>query len=1025
MPNLEIMMFKKIFITGFFLLAQQYLFAQQSSFVTLNPNGTLNYAIDAKGGSIPDFSAVGYHRSDAELPYIDVVKTVNAATSGSSQEVIQDAINEVALLPLNANGFRGAILFKAGTYLIPGIIIVPVSGIVLRGEGENSNGTKWVATGAGQRTLLEFSGEGSRVNSNTTRSDITDSFVPVGTYSFNVASTTGYNVGDEIVVGRPGTDQWIQDLKMDVIENVNGPEAQWKASEYDLYFEREITKIEGNKIYIDNPIVQEMEPKYGGGYIAKYSYPGRISEVGVEYIRFESEYANDTDEDHGWVAVKFSGVQHGWAKNIIARYFGYAAVHISGNSKYITVKDSKCLDAKSIIMGSRRYSFNIAGRAQLNLVSGCYATEGRHDFVTGARTGGPNVFHNSSSINAHSDVGPHQRWAIGTLYDNISTEAVINVQDRGPGGGNGHGWTGVTQVLWNCSSSKRISVQSPWVSGKNYAIAVQGTKYAGSYFTNRPDGEWELRNSNITPSSLFEAQLTARRKTLAPATLNSFYGELINNQIKLKWATSAENSLTSFVILHSTDNTTYTGIATVNSTNNSFGDSYSFTHTGIVTGNNFYQIKLLRNGAETILPYVITVSGTDVDASVLFKQDFNQGAFVQDYGQTGSPNKIFFDAIGVTLGTGGASASASLSNANIVFEKQESGSSTGISYLARTTDIGSANQLLMIKFDMEVVTSATATSGIQFLIGEGLSPDGSIETEANKLFSRLNFNLGASDFKVRANANTTASKSYSGKQTIRWYINGTSVGRVYTGPDSQVYSLGAKEYNVWVGNEKQYSANISASNPDVAIKNFKLLLTGGPSVCNFHDLEITQLDTALPVSMNFFTAKLQNKGALLQWQTLSEQNNSHFEILRSIDGIDFKKIGTERGFGNTQKATNYSFSDYALAGGVNYYKLKQVDFNGNSEEYGPVSVNNTLKKQGMTVSVSAEGTIYVNYTSEKAQSVELHITDLLGREVYSTILFLEEGTNRKVLQQTMTYSKGLHIASLKVGEMVYKTKFIN
>lgn len=480
--------------------------AQESSFIKSDPDGTLTYIADDKGNIIPDFSGVGYRRGDVDLPKVPVVKTVRPVAEGSSQQVIQAAIDEVSKKPL-INGFRGAILFKKGTYNIPGTIYVRTSGIVLRGEGDNlTDGTKWVATGKGQRTLLEISGSGTRSVIANTKVEITDNFVPVGTFSFHVSSTSGYKVGDNILLTRPGTEAWIHDLKMNQIEGATEKE-QWKPNQYNLYYERVITKIEGNRIYIDNPIVMEMEKKYGGGYISKYNYKGRITDVGVESIYFESEYMYDTDEDHGWVAVKFSGIENAWARNITSRYFGYSCVFISGSAKYVTVKDSKCLDAKSKIKGSRRYSFNIAGRAQLNLVTGCHTTEGRHDYVTGGRTAGPNVFHNCTAVNAHNDIGPHQRWATGTLYDNLRTDGVINVQERRSGG---HGWTGVTQVLWNCTA-KKTAVQSPWVSGKNYAIAVKGEKYAGRYYSDRPDGEWELHSQEVLPKSLYEAQLKARR----------------------------------------------------------------------------------------------------------------------------------------------------------------------------------------------------------------------------------------------------------------------------------------------------------------------------------------------------------------------------------------------------------------------------------------------------------------------------------------------------------------------------------
>jgi ATP-dependent phosphoenolpyruvate carboxykinase len=70
--------------------------------------------------------------------------------------------------------------------------------------------------------------------------------VPVGSFSFTVSSASGFSKGDKIIVFRPGTEQWIKDLKMDQIEERDGTK-QWQPKEYDLQFERVITKIEGKK----------------------------------------------------------------------------------------------------------------------------------------------------------------------------------------------------------------------------------------------------------------------------------------------------------------------------------------------------------------------------------------------------------------------------------------------------------------------------------------------------------------------------------------------------------------------------------------------------------------------------------------------------------------------------------------------------------------------------------------------------------------------------------------------------------
>ena len=477
----------------------------QSKFVTQNADGSLTYHSDDRGNTIPDFSRVGYHEQDTAIPDVAIVKTLEAPKDGSNaRQLIQDAINEVAQRQPDAKGFRGAILLKKGVYKIADSLYIHSGGIVLRGEGDAKNGTVLVAAGKGQRTLINVVGKkGIRVEGEKIK--ITDDFVPTGAKSFSVASTAGLKVGDRIILFRPSPENWIHDLKMDQIQERQGTK-QWKPGEYDLQFERNISKIEGNKIFMDNPVVMEMDAKYGGGAIYKYSTPGRINEVGVEDIRFESEYTSDTDEDHGWIAVGYSNIENGWVRNVSSYYFGYACVSTEGGSRNITVNNCKCLDQKSQITGGRRYSFNNVG--QLNLFMNCHAEEGRHDYVTGARVCGPNVFYNSTAKNEHADIGPHHRWASGTLFDNIVSDGQINVQDR-QYMGSGHGWAGVTQVLWNCTAKSAV-VQKPWVSGTNYCIGFHGKKADGA-FKGRLDGEWEGQNKDgLTPASLYMAQFKAR-----------------------------------------------------------------------------------------------------------------------------------------------------------------------------------------------------------------------------------------------------------------------------------------------------------------------------------------------------------------------------------------------------------------------------------------------------------------------------------------------------------------------------------
>lgn len=237
--------------------------AWQSSFVKITSEGKLVYYPDKQGNTIPDFSRVGYHHSDKSIPYYSITKVVYPIANTDNRQNIQKAIDEVSRMKPDENGHRGTVLLKRGVYPIHGSIHINTSGVILMGEGENINETRLLAVGKERFSLIQVNGKGRIEEISGTRTKITDSFVPVGSHSFNVSSSTNYKVGDRIIVYRPGTQNWIHDLKMDQIVERKGTR-QWTAQEYNLSFEREIVKIEGNRVYIDNPIVMQMEDKYGG-----------------------------------------------------------------------------------------------------------------------------------------------------------------------------------------------------------------------------------------------------------------------------------------------------------------------------------------------------------------------------------------------------------------------------------------------------------------------------------------------------------------------------------------------------------------------------------------------------------------------------------------------------------------------------------------------------------------------------------------------------------------------------------------
>lgn len=481
--------------------------------------GRLAYTPDEEGNIIPDFSHVGYSYGDNELPTIPNSVEVSPV-DGDDAVTIQAAIESLYSITPNNDGFRGAVLLKKGTYEIEGHITITESGIVLRGEGQDDNGTILIATGTSDRSLVQVGSSGSLSVNNSSKVSISEDYVPVGRNYVIVSSASNFNTGDDIVLYRPGTQNWIQDLKMDKItSSASDPATQWTASSYNFYFERRITKLNGDTIFFRNPVVMALDKNYGGGFVYRSSF-NRINNIGIENICLKSEYTSEEDEAHSWTAIKFSNVEHSWVKDVSSYYFAYACVSLGRSSKLNSVIDCTCNEAKSIITGARRYSFYCEG--QLNLFKACSTTEGRHDYVTGSRVCGPNVFTQCKARNTYADIGPHHRWAMGTLYDIIDTDGEINVQDR-DNMGSGHGWAGANQVFWNCKGSSSVC-QSPWASAKNYNIGFQGAKSNGAR-SGRPDGVWEGQNkAGLFPESLYEAQLDDRMKN---TTIFSVYSELV------------------------------------------------------------------------------------------------------------------------------------------------------------------------------------------------------------------------------------------------------------------------------------------------------------------------------------------------------------------------------------------------------------------------------------------------------------------------------------------------------------------
>ncbi len=493
-----------------------------SSWVYPSASGNLIHRLDERGQSIADFSNCGYRSGTVPLP--DVQREIAPARwvtvspgDGDDTALIQNAINTVKAMTPDANGWRGVVYLNAGEYQLENTVTIDAGGIVLKGAGDSpTTGTRLRATATRQYALINVTGSGSHATvANTTR-NLIQKTVPAGARTFEVDSAAGYAAGQTVRIQRPSTAEWIADIDMDQLGPQSGgasDDVPWTAGSKDLFFDRVVTNVDGNWITVDAPLPQTFESQYGGGKIWRYTWSGRIQQSGVEGLYGISNYTSSTDENHGWTFIRFSAVQHGWVRDITAQYFGHNAVLLTGASKWITVADSQCLDPISQITGGRRYAFSNEG-AELTLFINCYSRKGRHDFVFGSTIEGPNAYVQCKADTAYSDTGPHHRWAVGGLFDNITVNGnAINVQNRG-NLGTGHGWAGAYMAVWN-SVAGSFRVRNP-PTARNWLIGSTGPIYASQFPVGAdPEGTYESSGSsgeNVFPRSLYFAQLQQRMK---------------------------------------------------------------------------------------------------------------------------------------------------------------------------------------------------------------------------------------------------------------------------------------------------------------------------------------------------------------------------------------------------------------------------------------------------------------------------------------------------------------------------------
>jgi hypothetical protein len=171
----------------------------------------------------------------------------------------------------------------------------------------------------------------------------------------------------------------------------------------------------------------------------------------------------------------------------------------------------------------------------------------------------------------------------------------------------------------------------------------------------------------------------------------------------------------------------------------------------------------------------------------------------------------------------------------------------------------------------------------------------------------------------------------------------------------------------------------------------------------------------LPITLNGFKGQLDNGIVKLNWSTSFEARSSHFEVEKSLDGINYTAIGRVNARG---VAGQYNFTDITPLGKNNYYRLRQVDADGHATYSKVLIIRND--GEALTVRITpnpVSSYLNVSFKLEKAEVVKLNFYDQMGRLAKRYVLQGSKGINAFTISDLGNLPAGNYVVEL-IGETV-------
>ena len=200
---------------------------------------------------------------------------------------------------------------------------------------------------------------------------------------------------------------------------------------------------------------------------------------------------------------------------------------------------------------------------------------------------------------------------------------------------------------------------------------------------------------------------------------------------------------------------------------------------------------------------------------------------------------------------------------------------------------------------------------------------------------------------------------------------------------------------------------------------------------SYLSLASTTKNNPLPIELISFEGKLINNKVYLNWITSTEINNDYFEIQNSINGIDFKTLASLKGAGNSVLNNYYDYIDENPSKNINYYRLKQVDFDGNYSFSKVIIVDNILNNEINNLNIYPNPIkkddnilVSINKISEN-EKIEISIFDINGKVCFlQTFVNLSDGGSRFLIPIKLNLEKGVYFIKINSNTIFENKKII-